>query len=205
MHLKSKVKSERNCKKFYSNYWGSIRGNRYLSFHMFIHLVFVHYHVSRDNIESEYLALLNTQLKIRVGRLRASLFIENDWKSTNLPLLIYFGFPFYYCKDEIFDPAYGYGPGVHVFMIDKFLLCPQISLNRTEYHILDRSNKLQLQNAGKTNAQLDYTVEDDDDVRVCVMEYHAILVSSSEIGMKVHVNIVILIIACVLVRLIYFC
>ena len=31
MHLKSKVKSERNRKKLYSNYWGSIRGNRYLS------------------------------------------------------------------------------------------------------------------------------------------------------------------------------
>ena len=34
MRVKSKVKSERNCKKFYSNYWGRIRGNRYLSFFM---------------------------------------------------------------------------------------------------------------------------------------------------------------------------
>ena len=177
-------------------------------FNIFIHLVFVHFDTSRENFDSKYLALLNTHLDIRIGRLKASLFIENDWKSTHLPQLINFGFPVYYCKDvylEPFSPQYGYRPGIHVFMIDKFLLCPQISLNHTEYHILDRSNKLQLHNLGKTNARLDYTVENDDDVRVCVMEYHAILVSSSEIGMNVHVNIVILIISCVLVRLNYFC
>ena len=181
-------------------------------FNMFIHLVFVHFGTSRENIDSEYLALLNTHLDIRIGRLKASLFIENDWKSTHLPQLINFGFPFgfpfYYCKDVYLEPfrqQYGYKSGVHVFMIDKFLLCPQISLNHTEYHILDRSNKLHLQNVGITNARLDYTVENNDDVRVCVMEYHAILLSSSDIGMNVHVNIVILIISCVLVSIIHVC
>ena len=36
MHLKSKVKNERNCKKFDSNYWGNIRRNRYISFRVLL-------------------------------------------------------------------------------------------------------------------------------------------------------------------------
>ena len=32
MFLKSKVKSERNCNAFNSNYWGNIRRNRYIPF-----------------------------------------------------------------------------------------------------------------------------------------------------------------------------
>ena len=175
-------------------------------FHMFINVVFVRYHVSRDSLDSEYLALLNTQLKIQIGRLTASLFIENDWKSTHLPQLVNLEFPFYYCKDIYITPVPiipedWHRPGIHVFMIDKFLLCPQISLNRTEYHILDRSNKLQLQNARKVNARLDYTKEEDG-VRVCLMEYEAIMALSCKKGMEI--NIAILIITCLFVRFGYF-
>ena len=174
-------------------------------FHVFLNLVFVRRHASRNKLDSEYLALLRTQLKIRSGRLRTSLVIENDWKSTYLSQLVDLEFPFYYCKDVYLNPLslseYGYRSGVHVFMIDKFLLCPQISLNRTEYHILDRSNKIQLWTARKTNARLDYTMEYDD-VRVCLMDYKAIMATSCEKG--IEVNIAILIITCLFVCFGYF-
>ena len=162
-------------------------------FHMFIHLVFVRYHASRNNLDAEYLALLNTQLKIRSGRFRATIVIESDWRSSYLSKLIHFGFPFYYCKEFYLNSSrfeFGYRSGVHIFKIDKFLLCPQISLNHTEYHILDGSNKLRLQCARKANALLDYTEENNDDVRVCLMDYDNAMSSSSEKGIKINTAVI---------------
>ena len=156
-----------------------------LEFEMFVHIIIELSRVSREDSDRELVKYLGnrTQSTITVGNLKAEFLIENDWRSTHLPQLINMIFPSYYCK---YISPYWVGPGEHVFMIDKFLLCPQIALNQTEYRIMAGSNRLQLLHSSQLNAYIDYTVDLDGKIKVCLREYDAIMTSSSKAHTLLH-------------------
>ena len=150
-----------------------------LEFEMFVHIIIELNRVSRENSDRQLVKYLgnHTQSTIAFGNDTAEFFIENDWRSTHLPQLINVIFPAYYCK---YISPYRVEPGAHVLMVDKFLLCPQITLNHTEYRILAESNRLQLLHSSQLNAYIDYTVGLDGEIKVCLTEYDAIMTSSSK-------------------------
>ena len=152
---------------------------------MFVHIIIELNDVSRENAERKLVKYLRnrTQSKLSFGKFKAEFIIENDWRSIHLPQLINLIFPAYYCK---YVSPYWVGPGPHVFMVDKFLLCPQIILNQTEYRILPESYRLHLQHSRELNAYLDYTVGFDGDVKVCLKEYDAIMTSVSKAHKLLH-------------------
>ena len=147
-----------------------------VEFEMFVHIIIWLIGVSRENADRQLVKYLGNrnQSKISFGNFKAEFVNENDWRSIHLPQLINLIFPAYYCK---YISPHRVEPGEHVFMVDKFLLCPQITLNQTEYRALSESYRLQLQHSRELNAHLDYTLGLDGDVRVCLMEYDAIMTS----------------------------
>ena len=150
-----------------------------VEFEMFLHIIIQEQFVSREYADRQFVEYLGnrTQSTISFGNFKAKLIIENDWRSIHLPQLINLIFPAYYCK---FISPYKVTPCSHVFMVDKFLLCPQITLNQTEYRILPESNRLRLLNSRQLNAYIDYTVGLDGDVKVCIAEYDAVMTATSE-------------------------
>ena len=150
-----------------------------VEFEMFLHIIIELNFIPREIAERQLVKYLEnrTQSTISFGNFKAEVIIENDWKSMHLPQLINLIFPAYYCR---YISPYKVEHGTHLFMVDKFLLCPQITLNQTEYRIMSESNRLQLQHPSQLNAYIDYTVGLDGDVKVCLMEYDAIMTSASE-------------------------
>ena len=135
------------------------------------------YYYREKDFDETFVALFDLQYKIHTGNFRASFIMKNDWKSAQLPKPSHSLFPFLFCKYDWRDPDYPKSEITnHVFMINTFLLCPQITLNSSEYLIRPRSNSLQLRLA-KTGGYLDYTIVNSD-VRVCLTEYDAIMTSS---------------------------
>ena len=156
-----------------------------VEFEMFVHIIIRFIDVSREYADRVLVKYLGnrTQSKISIGNFKADFITENDWKAVHLPQLINLIFPAYHCK---FISPYRVGHGAHVFMVDKFLLCPQITLNQTEYRILSESYRLQLQHSRELNAHLDYTVGLDGDVNVCLKEYDAIMTLVSRAHKLLH-------------------
>ena len=135
------------------------------------------YYNTENDFDETFVALFDLQYKMHTGNFRASFIMKNDWKSAQLPKPPHSLFPFLFCKYDWTDSDYPEPENTnHVFMIDKFLLCPQITLNSSEYLIKPRSNSLQLRLA-QTGGYLDYTIVNSD-VRVCLTEYDAIMKSS---------------------------
>ena len=140
-------------------------------------LLYAKYKTSRDQIDSYLLALLNNQTVLTFDTFTAAFVMETSWKAAHLSKQTFL-FPQYYCRGQNTKSDYFVPIGnFHVFMIDKFLLCPQITLNSTEYHIDSRSNKLVIEPDRKPVSYLDYTVSLNNEVRVCLREYHAVMTS----------------------------
>ena len=153
-------------------------------FEMFFHHVTNIYSVKRDKTESQIVTMWGnqSQSKLSFGQFTANIVIENNWRATNLPKLINFIYPSHYCKGLQSNPYSNRGDSdhMHVFMVDKFLLCPQITLNQTEYRILSESSKLQLLHSSRQNAYIDYTLGLDGEIKVCLAEYDRIMTSSND-------------------------
>ena len=151
-------------------------------FHMYLYHVINIYSVNRNDVDAKLVTLVNYHTSIKFDQFMANFMMKNDWLSTDLPKLRNLIFPRHHCK--YLHPAIYYSnrhdlkPG-HVFLIDKYLLCPQIVLTSNEYRIVDGSNKLRLLKSKHANAYTDFTVGIDNEVRVCVSEYDFIMTSTS--------------------------
>ena len=148
-------------------------------FTMYFHTVlYKDRRVSRTYDDNKLLTSLNNETVLTFENFRATFIIETNWKASHLPKQNFI-FPSYFCrgaktKSVNFLPVGNF----HIFMIDKFLLCPQITLNSTEYHIASSTHKLLIRPDGKPPVYIDYTVVNNE-VRVCLVEYDAIMTSSS--------------------------
>ena len=176
-------------------------------FQMFFHVVlYLHFEISRQQVDFMLVGLLNNKTELTFKNFRATFIIETNWKALQLPKQAFL-FPNYFCRDEKTHPTYFrfdkqtkdpiFVPGentkanfvhvdnFHIFMIDKFLLCPQITLNSTEYRVDSTPNKLLIRPNGKPPVYIDYTVVKNE-VRVCLVEYDAIMTSSCCIARFSH-------------------
>ena len=162
-------------------------------FEMYLHMIMEFVETSRQQLERKLLGVLNNRSSIQFGHFSANFKMQNDKKAD--PSLYPTSFPPHYCKGErTVDISYiKPRESLRVFMIDKFLLCPQITLNDSEYVISSNPNKLKIVNARQFNAYIDYTIGIHNDVRVCLNEYDAIMTSLSDVIEAWHCTIVSLI------------
>ena len=146
-----------------------------LAMHLYVDIVF---NYRGNDFDETFAEMFDLQYKIQINNFSASFIMKSDSKSALLPKPQYSQFPFLFCKYDWRNPDYHHDHENtnHVFMIDKFLLCPQITLNSSEYLIKPRSNSLQLRLA-QTGGWLDYTIVNSD-IRVCLIEYDAIMTTS---------------------------
>ena len=150
-----------------------IEGRFQMFFHLVLYYIYYNDGISRAHFDSKLVALLNNETILTFEKFRATFIIETNWKASHLPKQTFL-FPSYFCRGEASNivPVDNF----HIFMIDKFLLCPQITLNSTEYQIDFSSHKLLIRPDGKPSVYIYYTVVKHE-VRVCLVEYDAIMTS----------------------------
>ena len=168
-------------------------------FEMYLHMVMEFIETSRQQLEIKLLGVLNNRSSIQFGHFSANFKMQNDKKAD--PSLYSTSFPPHFCKGERNVDGY-LEPRefLRVFMIDKFLICPQITLNESEYAVSPLSNKIKIVNAKHFNSYLDYTTGIQNDVRVCLNEYDTIMTSSSDV-MEACLCAILSLITCALHRI----